>query len=1013
MLIWGAVWGALIGVLTEGFAGMTLGALLGLLAGGTLQKTVRRQIRNEIAAAQRQAALEAAGTKPDSPARVAPTLRPADSASRPMASTPWGREADGQPPRTPADLKAPIPTRGAESPGAFSPAIPAAADDLPLVEREAQTLAATLAEVEALAAAAKAASPPRHSAPPLLPPAPPGALDQAAAAVRNWFVQGNTIVQAGLVILFIGLAFLVHYAAQSGLFPVELRLTAIGAVGVMLLVMGFRRREVKPAFGLSLQGGGVAVLYLTVFAAFRFYQLLPPLAAFAVMLLVCAFSCALALLQNSRTLAFAAFAGGFATPLLLSTGGGNHVALFSYYTLLNLAILFIATRRAWRELNLLGFIATFGVAGIWGWTRYSVEHYASSQPFLIAFIAIFIATAILYARATPLRLGRSISQAVDSTLVFGTPLLGFGLQAGLVQPFEYGAAFSALVFGAVYLVLAALLLRRSSNYRLLAECFLALGVGFATLAVPLALDANWTSAVWALEGAAAFWVGMRQARWMPRAFGLLLQVLAVLSYFGALALPTDPEIWLVVLRHLDVRATPVSPWPLAHPAFLGALLIALPAVALARWTRAPLPHSGSRWAQGYAALEARLPTLLLLYGFAMWLLAWWMEFERRLPPVEAGQWSVPVWDKFVALWLMTGMTLLSSAALFLWGQRARWPAASWPSRLILPVLALVLLTQWGNGWRVSDWPAALGWPLALGLHAWLLRRNEADDGLLNAAWRRWLGWQHTGTVWLAVLLIGDVLSDWAWRNDLWDTDWASVVGVLAATAVLLALTFWAGRANRAETRAHFAWPLNPHAEAYYWRAAAPLALLLVFGAFALALTSSGDTEPLPYIPLLNPTDLMLLLAIGALLLWRGAMLAAEPRPTGAEPLNQPVFWVVIGLLALVALSTVWLRVAHHFFAVPWRAHALFDSFVVQTGYAILWSLIALALMVAAHRRALRPAWLAGAALLALVVAKLILVDLSNRGGGERIVAFIGVGVLMLVVGYFAPLPPKQATEREL
>ena len=123
-----------------------------------------------------------------------------------------------------------------------------------------------------------------------------------------------------------------------------------------------------------------------------------------------------------------------------------------------------------------------------------------------------------------------------------------------------------------------------------------------------------------------------------------------------------------------------------------------------------------------------------------------------------------------------------------------------------------------------------------------------------------------------------------------------------------------------------------------------------------------------------------------------------------------MFWGAIGLLALVVLSTVWLRVAHHFFQVPWNAWALYHSFVVQTGYAILWTVLALALMVAAHRRGLRPAWLAGAGLLALVVLKLILVDLSNRGGGERIIAFIGVGVLMLVVGYLAPLPPR-ATAR--
>ena len=84
--------------------------------------------------------------------------------------------------------------------------------------------------------------------------------------------------------------------------------------------------------------------------------------------------------------------------------------------------------------------------------------------------------------------------------------------------------------------------------------------------------------------------------------------------------------------------------------------------------------------------------------------------------------------------------------------------------------------------------------------------------------------------------------------------------------------------------------------------------------------------------------------------------------------------------------------------------------MVQTGYAILWTLLALSVMVLAHRRLQRTLWLVGAGLLGLVVLKLLLVDLSNVGGVERIVVFIAVGVLMLVVGYFAPLPPKPLPE---
>ncbi len=73
-----------------------------------------------------------------------------------------------------------------------------------------------------------------------------------------------------------------------------------------------------------------------------------------------------------------------------------------------------------------------------------------------------------------------------------------------------------------------------------------------------------------------------------------------------------------------------------------------------------------------------------------------------------------------------------------------------------------------------------------------------------------------------------------------------------------------------------------------------------------------------------------------------------------------------------------------------------------------WSLIGVALMVTGHRRARRALWGVGAALLGLVVAKLFLVELADRGTLSRIVSFIVVGGLMLAVGYFAPIPPRRA-----
>jgi uncharacterized membrane protein len=96
--------------------------------------------------------------------------------------------------------------------------------------------------------------------------------------------------------------------------------------------------------------------------------------------------------------------------------------------------------------------------------------------------------------------------------------------------------------------------------------------------------------------------------------------------------------------------------------------------------------------------------------------------------------------------------------------------------------------------------------------------------------------------------------------------------------------------------------------------------------------------------------------------------------------------------------------------VPYNLASILRSDLAQTALSIFWTLLALTAMVFATRRAHRWLWIVGAALMALVVVKLFIMDLANVGGVERIVSFLAVGVLMLVIGYFSPVPPRQTAE---
>ena len=208
------------------------------------------------------------------------------------------------------------------------------------------------------------------------------------------------------------------------------------------------------------------------------------------------------------------------------------------------------------------------------------------------------------------------------------------------------------------------------------------------------------------------------------------------------------------------------------------------------------------------------------------------------------------------------------------------------------------------------------------------------------------------------------------------------------------------------------WPLERFQREYAVHAGLGVAALTLIGALIVACSASGNTAPLPYVPLLNPVDLCAFLAVASVALWL-KRLRASTLVSATSPFRGGIALGVLAFAAFIVVNTVWLRFAHHFRDVAWNSSALADSFFVQAGYSMLWTLLGVGAMVWAHKKVQRMVWQAGAALLALTVVKLLIVDLENSGGGERIVAFIGVGVLMVVVGYFAPMPPAVAKVAKL
>ncbi len=1048
-------------------------------------------------------------------------------------------------------------------------------------------------------------SQPRASEPPRpAPPREPSLIERGIALAKAWLLGGNTVLRVGVVLLFLGLAFLLRYATEGMVVPVELRYAGVAASAIALLGLGWWLRTRNENYGLMLQGTGIAVLYLTVFAAMRLHPLLDPKMALGLLVLVTAFSAILAVAQNALGLAVAAALGGFAAPILTSTGSGNHVALFSYFILLNAGILAIAWFKAWRLLNLVGFVGTFGIGLAWGLRSYTPELLWSTEPFLVLFFLMYVAIGLLFARrklreaeGAPeqrdelLRWARGRADYVDGTVLFGPPLVGFGLQYAIVQHLELAAAFSALALGLFYLGLARLL--RGRNVLLLMETCLALGVVFGTLAIPLGLDARWTSAAWAVEGAGIYWLGLRQGRPLARVFALLLQAGAALAFLGQLDVGNDNllegaplgalmlgaallfSFWrlrqapLEVTRAWERRALPVlavagllflyliAPlclgaegtaiaWALAGLAtlFAGLRLQARSflfsafavqllggAVFLTQLRGGGLEEGGvlgSGWrgllvcsliglalvaGMLIAARDKRVSedrrlmrglSLVLLAGLlfvnlavlfvlpwhsaaAVWagsgLLILWLSLRLQLrasflfglllqvvggiaflaasplllgnlpseglrPLAHAGFWAplvlalaaqVGAWRlRHVVLrqqagelgslslqrlsqvllawgagwWVLAlasevlrfvdgrlqGAALLALAALSvaLWGWlagRLHWRSLALLCTLLVPAGMLILLHLGERDYHPAAAFGWLGWGLLFAVHLWSLKllAELLPAGVRSAA--HVLGcWLILGVLALelryGLMLLAEHYNAWRWLG------WALLPGLY-----LLAM---------ASVRA-WPWPVAAYPREYRVLAAAPLALLMLGWLWLANIASDGSADPLPYLPLLNPLELGMLLVLLAIYAWLRSGLPQLGLAAHGERIAQ----IIAGASLFAVLTAAVFRAAHHWGGVPYELDVLLDSMLVQAGLSIVWTLIALPLMILGHLRGRRELWLLGAALIAVVVAKLFFVELGNRGGLERIISFIGVGVLLLVVGYFAPLPPRKAESAEV
>lgn len=815
-------------------------------------------------------------------------------------------------------------------------------------------------------------APTRNSVPAPTPQLPPKAtpsadpIERALLGIKELIFGGNTVVRVGILVLLVGVTLLLKYAAENSKLPLELRMAGAGLLGVGLVVAGVRQRRQRKGFADALQGGGVATMYLVVFFSYRVYDLLPSPLSFGLLVCIAGLSATLAVVQDAKFLAVAGQVGGFLAPLLASSGSGNHVGLFSYYLLLNLSIAGIAWFRPWRELNLVGFIFTFGIGAAWGGLNYSPEHFATTEPFLISFYLLYVLIPVLFAAR-----GRAKGW-VDGSLVFGAPLAFVGLQLLLVKAMPFAMAFTTVLMAALYLSLVRVLQRPAfAEFGAMRSSFIALAIGFITLAIPYGLDdSQLSSATWAIEGAGIYFLGVRQQRWFSRFAGVALQVIAGLAI-----------AWHGLAQQASVHAL-----PLIHGPVLAAGFLFLACLFVAE--HANRNRSGSPAAEGSEApLSAKQPAAVSLgeSRLVQGLIPWGLFFLVVQLHTEFVRIIAPEWLLTVEISTLSVLGIL----LELLGAKRSWPAVRFvPLSLVPLLLPLALISLVASSEPLLAYGGTVAWSLYFASLYLSLRRFVPT---LSKGWH----YLHPTFLWSACIWCS--LSLFGIGRELFGLNqvWLSALVGLPLLGMLVVLT-------RFEAKAF--WPLSSNRDLYLGLGRPGLVFMLLLLVMLLNLFSSGDDKLLGYVPLLNPGELFQWAALLVVFQWARRE-GAPLRFTAADVVRGAQY--LIALLAFLSWNGMLARSMHRFAGVPWDAYALWEFGPLQVGFAVSWAVIGLAVTGIASRTRVRALWVVGACLLAAVVVKLFLLDLDKLAAVPKIITFLAVGFLLVLVGYFSPVPPKE------
>ena len=374
----------------------------------------------------------------------------------------------------------------------------------------------------------------------------PTAPDQPAAspartAESSEEASGRIIGRIGIGAVVIGIAFFLKYAFDNNWVGPGGRIMIGILAGMALLGIGQWLRKKYLGYSDLLMGGGLAVLYLSVYSAHALYQLIDPMTTFMGLIVVTAVGVVISIINATQTLSIVAAIGGYLAPALIGVSLVGPMVTFTYLTILNGGVLGILVYKKWAPLVLIGLAGTWLHFGSWLMTSYNDSLLVSTLFFILLQFIIFTAASVVR-----LIMEKRKAEEIDYVLLAVTALSFAGacfylLNSQYKDFLSLGFALIAVLYGAIALIAY----KENPEDRTLNIFLPGLSVAFLTAAIAIEFSGPWVSAWWLVEALVLYVVASKASSRGYQVMGVVVYILGLLKLLQYIFTYVQPAGYVV------------------------------------------------------------------------------------------------------------------------------------------------------------------------------------------------------------------------------------------------------------------------------------------------------------------------------------------------------------------------------------------------------------------------------------------------------------------------------------